>query len=100
MGMPYADCGAALGAGEAQFRYQHWQQAAAQSAYPGQLDWRPRWAMILQVSADASRDEIKRAYHVLAMLNHPDHGGSNDVMIDINKAYDEALAQLPEEKVS
>jgi len=35
-------------------------------------------------------DEIRKRYHKLAMQYHPDRGGSNEVMAEINAAYDAA----------
>lgn len=46
---------------------------------------------ILGVSADASEEEIKRAYRKRAMENHPDHNGgiyAEKAMQDINEAYE------------
>jgi len=46
---------------------------------------------VLDVSADASRDEIKKAYRRLSMLYHPDASTDPDAekkMKEINKAHD------------
>jgi DnaJ-class molecular chaperone len=45
----------------------------------------------LGVMEGASRDEINRAYRVKAKEAHPDNGGSNNAMAELNKARDEAL---------
>lgn len=42
---------------------------------------------ILKVNPSASADEIRIAYRLLAKQNHPDLGGSQRVMSDINEAY-------------
>jgi len=36
-------------------------------------------------------EEIKKKYRRLAMLHHPDRGGSVDIMQEINRQYQEAL---------
>jgi hypothetical protein len=43
---------------------------------------------ILGINADASEDEIRRAYRAKARQLHPDLGGSPDEMKLINEAYD------------
>lgn len=43
---------------------------------------------ILGVSETASQDEIKKAYKKLAIENHPDSGGDQDKMKEINEAWD------------
>lgn len=46
---------------------------------------------ILGVCAGASPDEITRAYHQKAMRAHPDTGGSEGAMIQLNQARDDAI---------
>jgi DnaJ-class molecular chaperone len=46
---------------------------------------------ILGVMQGASRDEINHAYRGRAKEAHPDNGGSNNAMAELNKARDEAL---------
>jgi DnaJ-class molecular chaperone len=46
---------------------------------------------ILGVSKSASLDDISRTYRSRAKEAHPDNGGSNSVMAELNKARDEAL---------
>jgi len=46
---------------------------------------------VLDVSTDASQDEIKKAYHRFSMLYHPDTSTDPDAeqkMKEINKAHD------------
>ena len=54
-------------------------------------DTRPYYYKALDVSTDASRDEIKKAYRRLSMLYHPDASTDPDAekkMKEINKAHD------------
>jgi len=43
---------------------------------------------ILGVSSDASDNEIKKAFHKLALVNHPDKGGDKEKFQKINVAYE------------
>ncbi len=43
---------------------------------------------ILDVSKDASNDEIKKAYYKLSKEHHPDTGGDAETFNEIKKAYD------------
>ena len=42
---------------------------------------------ILGVSRNASEEEVKKAYHKLAMKYHPDKGGDEEKFKQINEAY-------------
>ena len=44
---------------------------------------------VLGVSASASAEEVKRAYHRMAREHHPDvrAGGSGDPMVEVNAAW-------------
>lgn len=48
------------------------------------------WAEVLGVSPDAEATEARRAMTRLAVLYHPDKGGTTEQMVRINKAYEEA----------
>jgi len=50
---------------------------------------------ILRVNLEASEDDIRTAYLNLCRRNHPDLGGSEEVMKEINLAYEE-LYKRPE----
>jgi hypothetical protein len=41
-----------------------------------------------------SFDEVRRRYHELVRENHPDHGGSNAAMHDLNDAFAEAKKEM------
>lgn len=58
---------------------------------PGKTPW---WR-ILGVAENASRSEITAAYRRLAAERHPDRGGSEDMMADLNVARDSGLAANP-----
>ena len=47
----------------------------------------------LNVAVNASEDEIRQSYRKLALLNHPDRGGSEQSMREINAAYEKLIAQ-------
>ncbi len=46
------------------------------------------WYKILNVSKNASFDEIKFAYKKLILLNHPDKGGDEEKFKKIQEAYE------------
>jgi len=46
---------------------------------------------VLGVGANASREEVERAYRLLASEHHPDRGGDADRMARINRARDALL---------
>ena len=48
------------------------------------------WAEVLGVSPHAETAEARRAMTRLAVLYHPDKGGTTEQMVRINKAYEEA----------
>jgi len=48
---------------------------------------------VLGVSPDATDEEIKAAWRRLAMLNHPDRGGSDEEMANVNVAKDTLLGR-------
>lgn len=49
---------------------------------------------VLKLRPPASRAEIKRAYRIQARVVHPDHGGSHEAMVQLNAAYELALASF------
>lgn len=48
------------------------------------------WWEVLGVTKNASKKEIKEAYLRLAKIHHPDNGGDNQKMSEINRAYERA----------
>ena len=53
---------------------------------PGSTPW---WS-VLQVDQAATREQIEVAFRRLARERHPDSGGSDAMMADLNRARDEA----------
>ena len=43
---------------------------------------------VLGVGASATDQEIKQAFRRLALITHPDRGGSNEAFIKVNEAYE------------
>ena len=52
----------------------------------------PQWWDVLGISRTASHDDIKTAYRNKARERHPDNGGSEPLMAELNAARDLALA--------
>lgn len=59
---------------------------------PGKKAPRP-WTDVLGVPVRATKDQIEQAYKVKAKKAHPDAGGSDEAMAELNQAKQEALAQ-------
>ncbi len=53
----------------------------------------PHWADILQVTREASVEAIKSGYQRLAKDRHPDRGGSEGAMAELNAARDRGLKE-------
>ncbi len=58
----------------------HWRLFLAMSAADA--------AKILEVSEDASPEDLKKAYKRKVIENHPDRGGSNEKMVEVNVAME------------
>ena len=48
----------------------------------------------LQALLTPTRDDVEKAYRRLASLRHPDKGGSDAAMAELNRARDEALEAI------
>ena len=59
---------------------------------PAGKDWQA--VLELQTLLTPSRDDVEKAYRRLASLRHPDKGGSNEAMAELNRARDEALEAI------
>jgi hypothetical protein len=59
-------------------------------------DWKKPWreAMGLKPDWAGSARDIKRRYHELAKVRHPDNGGSDELMGQLNVAFAEACAEM------
>lgn len=53
---------------------------------------------VLGVSPKANKSEIKRAYHKLCLIYHPDKGGDHNKFLKIKEAY-EALSTFDPNKI-
>lgn len=53
---------------------------------------------ILGVDAHSNLNEIKSAYRKLVLKHHPDHGGSSELFLQINEAY-ENLSDIEKRKL-
>jgi len=71
------------------------QQGGRQNAQPQRTPKGIPWRVVLGVSAsEKDASTIKTAYRKRAQRAHPDKGGSNDAMAQVNQAYDAAKAEL------
>jgi hypothetical protein len=52
------------------------------------------WREVLGLATTANADQVRAAYRELAKLHHPDRGGTEGRMAEINRAYQEGLAEL------
>ncbi len=52
----------------------------------------------LGIKYGSSKDEIKKAFHRLAHIHHPDKGGKVAEFIKVKKAYEFLMASSPETK--
>ena len=51
------------------------------------------WWEVLQIPRDSGRAVIEASFRRLLQDRHPDHGGSNEAMSELNLARDRALAE-------
>jgi hypothetical protein len=57
-------------------------------ALPAPNDGRP-WSKVFGLSPQATTEEVRITYKLLAQIAHPDKGGSNERMSEINVAWDQ-----------
>ena len=50
---------------------------------------------LLAISANATNEELKRRWKILAMMYHPEKGGDADVFKEINSAYQQIKKMRP-----
>lgn len=56
-----------------------------------------KYYLILQINKGASKDEIKKAFHKMAHLYHPDKpGGSAEKFKEVKFAYDALMSLTPQ----
>lgn len=55
--------------------------------------WKKPWREVFGVTANWTGD-VKAAYRQLALKRHPDNGGSDAMMAELNAAYEEAKREL------
>lgn len=67
------------------------QAFAGYRALPAQIDDGRAWWHVLGVERSASREEIERAYRLQARSCHPDHGGSAEAFVELDRARRQAL---------
>lgn len=78
---------------EAERRQREAEQRQRQQATPLRPPTTAQQAFtLLGLPMSASRRRILRAYRQLAQQHHPDHGGSHQMMVALNAAYQLALA--------
>ena len=54
----------------------------------------PHWSDVLQVSRNATREEVEENFRRLARERHPDRGGSQEAMTALNAARERALKDV------
>lgn len=52
------------------------------------------WRAVLELGPSSSIDDVKTAFRRLALVRHPDRGGSDAAMTELNLAQEEALKEL------
>lgn len=63
------------------FTKRHWHDVFGFGSYKG-------------IRNPVNRDAIEKRFKELALQRHPDHGGSDDLMAELNRAREEALAEV------
>lgn len=65
------------------------------AALPAPTMQRP-WREVMEYNyhAEPSSETLKDSYRILAKLKHPDNGGSDEAMAELNRAYQQAKEEL------
>ena len=70
------------------------QAFAGHMALPAPVQMGEHWTSVLNLPADATRDQIKARYRKMAKQHHTDAGGDNTRMTALNVARDQALKEV------
>lgn len=60
----------------------------------GETTGSPPWWQVLEVPEDATLIKARESFFDLSLVHHPDHGGDAGAMATINRAWDQAKAEL------
>jgi len=52
------------------------------------------WWQILGIAPDATENALEAAYKTMRSKHHPDHGGDNQMFIEVRRAYDQGRTAL------
>jgi hypothetical protein len=52
------------------------------------------WRVVLELSGPSSAADVRRAYRRLALLRHPDRGGTDAAFHELTQAYNAALREV------
>lgn len=63
-------------------------------ALPATIQLQRPWRDVLKYNGPLDADAIRTAYHAAARTCHPDRGGSDAAMSEVNTAYEDAQAEL------
>lgn len=76
------------------FRQTESGQTEERAAPPPRTQTRRPWWEVLEVNMRCTAAEAKTAFRKLAMLHHPDRGGTNEKMAELNTAWEQACSSL------
>ena len=58
-------------------------------------DGTPHWREVFRLDQQVvTRDQVEDIYRALARVRHPDAGGTNEQMIELNRAREQALSEV------
>jgi hypothetical protein len=64
------------------------------AALPAPAAWQRDWWNVLELSQDATADQVRAAHRRLTAIHHPDRGGRHEHMAELNRARDIRLQEL------